>query len=219
MGGEYRYVAARVEGFVQQLAVSYLKNGCWFYALGEVPAGKPPEAVDEKLLLKYQLENSKWANARASRRGEAKAQYLRYERTFVLVATHGRHRFFDEEAGAIRDARESPVRFYGYSLSYRDGHPHVRIAGEQYRALAEAFLEAALTLPAESLAARFLSLPFEPYGPVRMQLRRLWVKVNRARRAGGLEKVPVMCLRTARRAVKPFAESAATGEVCAAIPL
>ena len=91
MGEEYRYLATSVSGFVQQLAVSYLTNGYWFYVLGEVPEGKSPEAIDEKLLLKYGVERSKWANARAWKRGEAKVHYLRYARVFVLVATHDVH--------------------------------------------------------------------------------------------------------------------------------
>src|SRR5262245_52026814 len=41
----YRYEAATVEGFVQQLAVSYLKNRYWHYVRGEVPAGKDPRGV------------------------------------------------------------------------------------------------------------------------------------------------------------------------------
>src|SRR3954471_17321868 len=89
--GGYRYEATTVEGFVQQLAVCYLRNRYWFYVLGEIPAGKDPATVDDKLLVRYGVDQSKWAKARARKRGFAKVQYLRYRTTFVLVATEGEH--------------------------------------------------------------------------------------------------------------------------------
>jgi len=206
MGWEerYRYEATSVEGFVQQLAVSYFKNGYWFYVQGEVPPEKDPRSVDDKLLARYGMARSKWAKARARKRGEAKLQYLRYRSTFLLLATHGDHAFFEAEKASIRDARERPVKFYGYSIGYRDGHPFVRISSAQYRELAEAFLSAALTSPTDVLAARFRALPFEPYGPVRLQLSRLLRRVNEVRRAAGMGRIDQSVLRTKRKTVRPF---------------
>src|SRR4051812_1297914 len=148
----YRYEATSVEGFVQQLAVCYVRNRYWFYVLGEIPSGKDPLTVDDKLLTRYAVEQSKWAKARARKRGQAKVQYLRYQTTFVLVATEGCHPFFDDEKANIRDARERPVTFYGYSIGYKDGHPFVRIATSQYKELVEAFLNSALTSSGDVLA-------------------------------------------------------------------
>lgn len=213
---EYRYLATSVEGFVQQLAVSYLKNHYWLYVRGEVPEGKNLERVDEKFLAKYPLAVSKWSRARAKKRGDAKLQYIRYRQTFLLLSTlsaKGRpHPLFEaEERNAIKDARESPIQFYGYSVSFKDGHPHVRIAEVQFRILVDAFMGSALSASAESLAAWFVALPFEPYAPVKLQLRKLLGKVNRARRTAGLEKVPITCLRGNRLTVRPFEPMA--GEV------
>jgi len=203
--GTYRYEATTVEGFVQQLAVCYFRNRYWFYVLGEVPEGKDPHRVDEKLLARYEVEQSKWAKARARKRGQAKVQYLRYRSTFVIVSTEGSHPFFEDEKPNIKDARERPVRFYGYSIGYRDGHPFVRIATAQYKELVEAFLNSALTSSGETLAARFKALPFEPYGPVKVQLRRLLQRVNEVRRSAGLSRIDPGVLRTKRRAIRPFA--------------
>lgn len=203
--GTYRYEATTVEGFVQQLAVCYFRNRYWFYVFGEIPPEKDASKVDEKLLTRYEVEQSKWAKARARRRGHAKVQYLRYQTTFVIVATEGAHIFFDEEKGNIRDARERPVKFYGYSIGYKDGHPYVRIGTAQYRELVEAFLNSALTSSGETLASRFKALPFEPYGPVKVQLRRLLQRVNEVRRAAGLSRIDPGVLLTKRRAVRPFA--------------
>ena len=204
----YRYEAATVEGFVQQLAVSYLKNGYWHYVRGEVPQGKCPRGVDEKLLLKYGIARSKWAKYRDKGRGAAKLQYLRYRTTFLLLKTPLPHPVFDlEEGPAIRDARESPVQFYGYSVGYKDGHPHVRIGTTRYEALKAELRDVALSLSADELAARLRTLPFEPYGPVKHQMRKLLWKVNEPRKKAGLPKVPFECLRLKRTSVRPFDRS------------
>jgi len=203
----YRYEAKTVEGFVQQLAVCYLKNRYLFYVQGEIPREKDPGPVDEKLLTRYQIAQSKWAKARAARRGEAKIQYLRFSTVFVIVATHGEHVFFELERHNLRDVRERPIRFYGYSIGYRDGHPHVRISSAQYRMLRDAFLDAALRMPASSIEARFRNLPFEPYGPVKLQLKKLLRMVNRMRRRAGLNRVSETSLRAKRHTVRPFETS------------
>jgi hypothetical protein len=109
--------------------------------VGQVPEGKDPRKVDEKLINRYQLDLSKWARARRKRAGLANLQYLRFGRFFVLLATHGAHTFFEEEAMAIRDAWKTPIRFRGYAISYRNGHPHVRIEQEEYKRLNAYFLD------------------------------------------------------------------------------
>src|SRR5262249_19094125 len=150
-----------------------------------------------------------WAKYRDKGRGGAKLQYLRYQTTFLLLKTPRPHPVFDlEEGQAIRDARECPVQFYGYSVGYKDGHPYVRIASAQYRALVEAFMGSALTASATVLAARFRALPFQPYGPVKVQLHRLLIRVNEVRRAAGLSRVDRQCLRSKRVVLRPFIDVA-----------
>ena len=63
----YRTDAHSLPGFIQQLAVSYVGNGYFFYVLGRVPDGKDPRAVDAKLVARYGIDVSKWARAAASR--------------------------------------------------------------------------------------------------------------------------------------------------------
>lgn len=203
----YRCEATSVEGFVQQLAVAYLGNGYWFYVVGEVPEGKDPRRVDEKLVARYQIDLSKWARARRKRAGQANLQYLRYGRLFVILATHGAHAFFEEEASSIRDARKTPVRFRGYSISYRGGHPHVRIEQEDYKRLKAYFLELALHRSAEHLGSELARLPFEPYAPIRRQLLTVLRAVNRERKRAGFELVARSCFRFARRVCRPFEQA------------
>ena len=94
---EYRCVATSVEGFVQQLAVAYITHGYWFYVAGRIPEGKDPTAVDVKLIDRYGIAISKWARARRKKQSLANMQYLRHERFFILLATKGRHDFFERE--------------------------------------------------------------------------------------------------------------------------
>jgi hypothetical protein len=61
------------------------------------------------------------SKARRKSVGIANVHYLRYERTFVLLATHGHYPFFDEEEGNIRDVRRVPIKFCGYSISVKRG--------------------------------------------------------------------------------------------------
>lgn len=204
----YRCEATSIEGFVQQLAVSYVGNGYWFYVAGTVPEGKDPRSVDAKLIERYQIDVSKWTRARRKRMGLASVQYLRFGRFFVLLATGGEHRFFVEETG-IRDVRRFPIRFAGYSVSFRKGrdekwHPSVRIDSVEFRLVKAEVLGIALSATVEKVVAKLLGLGFAPYAPIRTQYRLLVRAVNRRRLIASLEKVPEGAMPIRRTVVKPF---------------
>ena len=132
----YRCRAVLLPAFIQQLAVAYVANGYWFYVMGRIRmTKKDPEDVDRKLIKCYRLDISKWERARRKRVGLANLQYIRHGRVFVLIATHGQHPFFEHEAKVIRDIRRVPIKFGGYSVSYRNGHASVRIDQETYKGL------------------------------------------------------------------------------------
>jgi hypothetical protein len=202
----YRYEAASIEGFVQQLAAAYLPHGYWFYVTGWIPEAKSPHLVDAKLTERYAISGSKWVRARRKAAGQANLQYLRHERFFVLLATHGRHPFFEQEAAQIRDVRRVPLKFAGYAISVRGGHSHVRIEQRQYQELKAYFLEMALHRSAGKLACTLHDLPFEPYAPVRRQFLNLLRAVNGARKLAGFELLSPSCLRLRRRICRPFGE-------------
>jgi hypothetical protein len=198
----YRYVATSVGGFVQQLAVAYVARRYHFYSAAFVPDGKDPLAVDAKLLARYRIDVSKWERMRRKREGLANVQYLRFDRFFVLVATEGAHRFFEDEP--YRDFRRRPLYFAGYSISCRGGHPHVRLSLGQYALLKAWLLELAPRRSCAAMCRAFASLDVEAYAPVRRQLLNLHRKVNEARNAAGLEPVPMSCLPLRRRVLRPF---------------
>lgn len=200
----YRCEATSVPGFVHQLAVSYLGNGYWFYVTGRIPGDKEPRAVDEKLIHRYGIDVSKWARARRKRAGLANLQYLRHERFFVLLATCGRHHFFEEEARSIRDARKTPIRFHGYSISHRGGHSHVRIEQGEYKRLKAYFEDLAVRRSADRLAEELGRLRFEPYAPVRRQLLNILRSVNELRKRAGYDPLPKDCFQFRRRVNRPF---------------
>lgn len=199
-----RFEAASLEGFIQQLAVSYVGKGYVHYVTGRIPEHKDPRAVDQKFAEKYGLDMSKWSRYRRKREGLANLRYLRFDKFFVLIATNGEHPFFKDEAGSIRDCRRVPIKFGGYAISFQNGRVHVRIEREQYNLLKAFFLELAVSRKAETLEGMLARLPFEPYAPVRRQLLNLVRTVNKARKEAGFELLSYSCIRIKRLIVRPF---------------
>ncbi|HUQ95145.1 MAG TPA: hypothetical protein VM120_25935 [Bryobacteraceae bacterium] len=209
-------MATSLEGFVQQLAVAYIAHGYYFYVSGFIPEGKDPETVDRKLLDKYGVRLSKFARYRRKALGQASLQYLRFERFFVMIATHGKHPFFwtEKEGGEgerIKDVRRTPLRFAGYSLSSRRKSgtgstlvTHVRVDQEVYLEMRDAFVDQASKRSKAYLEYQFWNFPFEPYAPVRRQAVSIFTRVNRARKEAGLELLRTTCLRLKRRPTRPF---------------
>ncbi|MEK6700852.1 MAG: hypothetical protein AABZ53_01190 [Planctomycetota bacterium] len=200
----YRCEAASVAGFIQQLAVSYVRHGYWFYVTGVVPAEKDPRGIDAKLVQLYDIDVTKWARAWRKALGQASMQYLRYNRFFILMATHGEHAFFDRERDAVRDCRRVPIKFFGYSVSHRGGHPCVRIEQAEYLRVKAYFEDLATRRTSEQLGAELGAIGWIPYAPVRRQLFMLLRAVNNKRRAAGLGAVSHLWLDFERRIVAPF---------------
>ena len=219
---EYRCEATSPTGFVQQLVSCYLPHGYWFYVSGCIPEHKDPRIVDEKLLAKYGINLSRSSRARRKQVGIANVHYLRYERFFVLLATHGHHPFYDEEADNIQDVRRVPIKFDGYSISVKKGgyrrkpspkspaisddkwRVRVQIGREPYRDLTAYFLDVALLRTVEQLSRDLFNLRYEPYAPVRQQILNILRLVNKSRKAAGLDLVSPKVLRYQRNIVRPF---------------
>ena len=213
---QYRAVATSVEGFVQQIACCYLRHGYWFYVTGQIPVGKDPLAVDAKLIAKYCIAVSESTRARCKKAGQANLQYLRFERFFILLATKGTHRFYQDEHGQVRDIRRVPLRFAGYSISYRRGgrtrdgrtdpswHAHVKMERRQQVELTAYLHKLAQRRKPDSVANAIYKLPLEPYAPIRRQLLLLLRSLNRQRRELGYSPLPTEVLPLRRRVVKPF---------------
>ena len=207
---QYQYVATSVAGFVQQLAVAYIAQGYYFYVSGWIPEHKAPFETDAKILAQYDLALSKWTRYRRRKAGAASVQYLRYDRFFVILATHGEHPFFAAEGRALRDIRINPIHFRGYSIGCRQGrgggpyHASVRLERTTCQEIKRRFEAVALDWSVEEIARHIERLPYEAYAPVRDQLRGILRAVNRRRKAAGLELVPRTAVQLRRYPVKPF---------------
>lgn len=213
---QYRAEATSVEGFVQQIACCYLRYGYWFYVCGRIPIGKDPKAIDAKLIEKYGIGVSESTRARRKQSGYANLQYIRHDRFFVLLATKGVHPFFEEESQSIRDIRRIPIRYAGYSISYRRGgmtrsgssdpkwHAHVRMDRRQYLDLRACLTEWANTASSESLAKTLSELPVAAYAPVRRQLLNLLRRVNSVLKTRGKSLIDASALPLQRKVVRPF---------------
>lgn len=219
---DYRCETTSIEGLVQLLACNYLPHGYWFYVTGWVPLDKDPRQVDAKLITKYGIDRSRADRSRRKRLGQANVHYLRHDRFFVLMATHGEHRFFTEESACIRDVRRQPLKYAGYSISYRRGnrtidgkpdpkwHSHVEIDRAWLRRLQTWLVDMAGRYSTERVALELYQFPFEPYAPVRRQMLRLLRTVNQARKQAGREQLPYSVLPLRRRIVRPFEPEQAT---------
>lgn len=207
---QYRCVTTSVAGFVQQLAVAYITHGYWFYVTGEIPEGKDPAAIDAKLIERYGIAISKWARCRRKKQGLANMQYLRHEQFFVLIATKGRHEFFERERASFRDIRRVPIKFAGYSIGCRTSgnrqwHASVRIDQSRQAEITAGVAEAGPRRGMRAIECALTELQFEQYAPVRRQLLTVLRHVNRTRKQAGFELVPVSALPRRRRVVRAFA--------------
>lgn len=204
----YRYEATTVAGFVQQLAVSYLSNGYHFYVPGRIPEHKDPLAVDRKLLERYDIAVSKWTRYRRKKLGEASVQYLRFERFFLLLATEGRHRFFDDESAVICNAaRGQPIHFAGYSIGLYSGRASVRLSLDTYRNIRGELLRLSTRIDAAAIEHQIRHMPYEPYAPVRRQMYAIVRAVNKKRKTAGLAQADWKCIRSRRRVVQALRPS------------
>lgn len=210
---EYRCVTTSVDGFVQQLAVAYITHGYWFYVAGVIPEGKETAAVDAKLIDRYGIAITKWARCRRKKQGLANMQYLRHERFFVLLATKGRHEFFERERGAFRDVRRVPIKFAGYSIGCRTGrdgrwHSSVRIEDNDYLGLKASLLEMANHQSTSQVVSCLNEVPYLRFAPVRRQLLSAVRQINKLRSNGRRIPISYRHVNLRRRVLRPFDEIA-----------
>lgn len=216
----YRCEAQTLDGFLAQL-VRYVASGHYFYVTGMVPERKDPAKVDRKLIDLYGIDRPKWDRARRRLGDQAGMHYLRYRRFFVLLATHGRHRFFEEHEKNICDIRRTALRVRGYSIRYTHSDIEkrwkvfVRLDKATYRSLRAHLLELA-TRPSyrdtARLAGEFQALQFQGYGPVRGQVLAIIKAANRRRRRAGYGQLPTDLVPRMRPVRSVFAAGASSRE-------
>lgn len=219
---DYKYEVTSLVGFLQRVATHLLPKGYYFFVQGTVPEGKDPAALDSKLLAKYDVAKSEGARRWRKSQGLGNVQYVRFRRSWILMATHGDHVIREGEGASLKDIRRAPIRMGHYAVYVKrgnylrkhsgdvqprpDGRWRVRvlIAREHYRELCAYFLSIACHRRVEALAEELYALPYEPYAPVRKQLLKLLRLINGKRQAAGYAKMPPTCLRFKRMIVRSF---------------
>ena len=209
----YNYEATSADGFLSQL-IRYINTGHFFYVMGEIPPNKPISTVDRKLLERFEIEMPRWRRSRRKASGIASVHYLRFERFFILIATHGVHRFFEEhDPNQILDCRRTGIKFEGYSIRHgfsqhtSKWHTLVRLDADTYRDLRAYMSEIATKRSKEQLEDEFRSVWFQPYRPVREQLFNMLRLVNRKRKQARLLEIDYKtAIKSRRRLVKSFGQ-------------
>lgn len=210
----YKCQATSLEGFIQQLAVAYVARKYFFYVTGRVPERLTAAEHDERMLAKFDVARSKWSRYRRRRRCGpdgfplANVQYIRFRDFWVLLATAGHHRFFDEHSRGNKpqyhDIRERPITFGGYSIGWRS-RVTVRLSSQTYSELRRYFVErAVLNYSTADLEREFQAFPFDAYAGVSRQVQAIYRAVNRVRRTAGVPLLAKDCLRLKRCVVRPF---------------
>jgi hypothetical protein len=233
---------------VLALFVNLIAKGYRYYFTGKIKAGKDPRSIDQRMLSHYGANLPKWTRERRKRAGKANFRYIRYGDTFFLLVSEGEAPdLWRDDRSRIRDLRVTPLRFSGYSISYRKGgnaklswdekdartrqweafkeardagraatppaptkkdmrwHVRVQIDDDTYAGLKAFFLNMAVHREGGKIAAEFQSLNFQPYAPVRDQLRCILRAVNRERAIAGFDRIPLSVLPFTRRIVPAFA--------------
>ncbi|TWU49430.1 hypothetical protein [Rubripirellula reticaptiva] len=235
---EYRYVATSKAGFIRQL-VNYARHGYVFYVKGHVRKGLDPERVDDKLLGLYDVRKTDAQRHWRKKNGNCNFQYLRFERTWVLLLTPGEQpaEFMKRERNNIRNLeRGEPLAVCGYSIcrvmgdfirnrdkpedttgAVRDTKRRVRvqISKSEFKELKGEFLRHARTRSEDWYRLKFYHSGFEPYAPIRKQLLDLLRMVNAARAPHGLPKIKPDCIRYRIEPVKVFEAVSEAGKQAA----
>lgn len=202
-----RFEAKSAEAFVQHIAIRLIPNGYVYFVLCEIPSNKDPRRIDDKFASRYGVGENKWALLRRAERGEAKVRYLRFGTTFLLIATPGAHVFFEEEKGAIRDARVEPIRCFGYTVRAKRGSkrsiPSVRLSFERLLSFRMNLL-AMEHSTAEEIESFFRGQNFVWFSGVKRQVFRLLGHFNEMRRCSGLPPVFVSREAFANRSLDVF---------------
>ena len=203
----YACVAKNKDAFIAQV-VRYVSSGHYFYLTGTIPARKEPAKIDAKLIRLYGVDRPRWARARRRLGKLAGMHYLRHDRFFILIATHGKSPFFSDHQSRFRDIRRNALKVGGYSIRYtwstvdRRWRVFVRLDREAYANLRANMLQQALQpqfAARDKFEALFTDLQWQPYGPVREQLGSIVKASNRRRRYAGLPQARFACLPRMRR--------------------
>ncbi len=215
----YPCEARSAAGFVSQL-VKYIQSGHYFYVRCLVPEHKDPQRIDQKVLELYDIKRPRWRRERRNLKGSAGIHYLRYQNLFVIILSKGRHdAFYRDHGDAVLDIRRMALKVFGYSIRYtfsrrdRRWKTFVRLNKRTEMELRSHMLTVCTWetyRDKRRMEREFERLRWEPYSPVFEQLHHIWKRVNRRRKAAGMELMDIGCIPKFRRLGKVFVEGLGT---------
>lgn len=182
----YSYEVATLGHFLRRIAFDYLRYGYRRWALRHIPLDKDLKAIDTKLIGTYGITQCRTRRMRQRRRGFAVVQYVRFNRSFVLLATEGKHSTFER----IRsyDAKIVPLYINAYSIKVLHQGVSVQVRREVWRGV-EIRLHRRALWSRTIVEGEINALPFYRFPGVVTQIRGVVAAMNRRRRTAGLPKV------------------------------
>ncbi|MDJ0591895.1 MAG: hypothetical protein QNJ72_18190 [Pleurocapsa sp. MO_226.B13] len=166
--------------------VLYMRYGYVHYAVREIPATKDIVEVDQKILAAYSITFHRTTRAIRRKKGLANVMYIRFQYTFILLATYGIHEAFDNIVSF--DFHATPLHFRGYSLGIKQGKPRLIIAPTRYRAIRSQLQEIALHNQSKVTAYFQRISPFR-FAGINQQKWKLFLEVNRRRKQAGSVRI------------------------------
>lgn len=183
-----RYAVPTLGFFLRRIAVDYMRYGYYRWALRFIPPERDPQKLDAKLIDAYGITACRTTRMRQRRRGLAVVQYVRWEHTFVLLATEGTHEQFDRLRSY--DARNAPIHIGAYTIGHRSDKVVVQVRQRVWLAISKRMHANALG-DRTAIETRLNSLPFYRFPGVVRQLRDLVSAVNQRRRVAGLPLIVI----------------------------
>lgn len=176
--------------FLRRIAIDYMRYGYYRWALRFIPPERDPQKLDAKLIEAYGVTACRTTRMRQRRRGLAVVQYVRWEHTFVLLATEGTHEQFDRLRS--HDARNAPLHIGAYAIGVDGSHVVVQVRQRVWLAISKRIHANALG-DRTIVETRINALPFYRFPGVTGQLRDLVRTVNQRRRVAGLPLIVIDC--------------------------
>jgi len=219
-------VLKNIDGALSQIT-RLASSGYYFVFYNQLKATKDPALLDEKMIRLWQLDQPYWKREKRRRGHAPSIWYLRYNRHYLLMSTHGRandgeaHPFFTEYESQLFDIRKYALYFCGYSIRYPRSkvtgkhRAFVRLDKPTFEQMRDMLCERAIReryRPQEAIEAEFEKLPFQPYREVRNQMRRVLTEVNKRRtRYHGFDTARLSCISSRMRPVRLYEEPVSVG--------
>lgn len=182
-----QWVVPTLGTFLRRIAIDYVRHGYVWYRLRTIPEQKDPLAVTANVCRYYSITSHRTTRQRQRAQGYASVVVVTYRHTLALFATHGQHRFFEEDAPY--NIHTVPLYYFGYSIGIKQGKPCVMVAPKRWKAIRAQAHAIALHNPAKVTAYLNNSTPFAFPGILRQQYA-LWKQVNQRRKKAGLPLIP-----------------------------